>query len=157
MTLQIGNKPLKELTAEDLKQIVMIEGCCPVLEFWKEPDIIDSDNQMFSDTVVLDYTSSRIEDGLKSSEFSFFFKFKNFSFHYTKDYELNKNQPSRSQRISVETFRFLIKQGYDVPLYEPSAEPTANAMDEKLYSDNDIETVGKCANCGVEFHIHKKD
>ena len=25
-----------------------------------------------------------------------------------------------------------------------------------LDEDNDIDTIGKCANCGVEFHIHKE-
>ena len=26
-----------------------------------------------------------------------------------------------------------------------------------LDKDNDIDTIGKCANCGVEFHIHKSN
>jgi len=32
MTIEIGDKPLKEMSQEDLRQIVIIEGCCPSLQ-----------------------------------------------------------------------------------------------------------------------------
>lgn len=62
MILQIGNKPLKELTAEDLRQIVLIEGCSPSLEFWNEPEITRFNNTTFSDTIVIDYLAYRKDD-----------------------------------------------------------------------------------------------
>ena len=34
-----------------------------------------------------------------------------------------------------------------------SIPPISNSL--LLDKNNDIDTVGKCANCGVEFHIHK--
>lgn len=116
--LEIGDKPLKELTQEDLKQIIIIEGCLPSLEYWNEPKITDFNNTMFSDTIVIDYYSLRKKDNLKSSEYVFFFNFKDFRFHYTKDYnENNQNQQSNGKRVKIETIRFLIKNGYNVPIY----------------------------------------
>ena len=122
MIIEIGNKPLKEMVAEDLLQLVIIEGCCPFIEYecekiWSEPKITDFDNKLFSDTLVLDYNSYRIRDNYKSSDFTFFFDFKTFRFHYTVDYEKNKNQDSKSNRLKLESIKFLISKGYDVPLY----------------------------------------
>jgi len=119
--IEIGNKPLKELTSEDLLQIVIIEGCCSVImhngeKIWNEPVITDFNNTMFSDSLTLDYTSYRKSDNLKSSDYIFFFNFKDFSYHYTKDYEQNKNQLIKSKRVKLETVRYLINKGYDVPL-----------------------------------------
>ncbi len=119
MVLEIGNKSLKELTAENMRQIVIIEGCSPALEFWNEPEIIGFDNQMFSDTIVLDHVSHRKSDYFRSVEYTFFFDFKKFSFHYVRDSE--KDQPNRQpngQRAGLETLRYLIEQGFDVPLYK---------------------------------------
>ena len=122
MIIEIGNKPLKEMSAEDLRQIVIIEGCCPTIihngkEIWGEPEIADFNNTMFSDTLTLDYTSYRKSDNLKSADYIFFFNFKDFIFHYTKDYEQNTDQPSNGGRVGLETLRYLIANGYDVPLY----------------------------------------
>lgn len=117
MTIEIGNKPLKEMSAEDLKQIVMIEGCCPGLQYWEEPTIIEFDNTMFGTTHVLDYTSYRKSDKLQSSHYTFFFDFKDFRCHYTRDYEDNKNQASNGKSVGLETIKYLIQKGYDVPLY----------------------------------------
>ena len=36
-----------------------------------------------------------------------------------------------------------------------SIPPVSNSL--LLDKNNDIDTVGKCANCGVEFHIHKSN
>lgn len=123
MIIEIGNKPLKEMTAEDLLQIVIIEGCCPVImhngeKIWNEPVITDFTNAMFSDTLVLDYTSYRVSDNMKSADYVFFFKWKDFHWHYSKDYEKNKEQdPNQRNRVCFETIKYLITKGYDVPLY----------------------------------------
>jgi len=117
MIIEIGNKPLREISADELKQIVIIEGCCPVIEhngekIWNEPVITDFNNTMFSDTLVLDYNSYRKTDNLKSSDYVLFFNFKDFRCHYTKDH-----QPGNGKRIGLETIKYLIKNGYDVPIY----------------------------------------
>jgi len=120
MIIEIGNKPLKEKTAEDLLQIVIIEGCCPVIihNGEKKPVITDFTNTMFSDTLVLDYTSYRVSDNIKSSDYIFFFQWRDFNWHYTKDYEQNKNQDQKQRnRVCFETIKYLIAKGYDVPLY----------------------------------------
>jgi hypothetical protein len=114
MNVEIGNKPLKELTAEDLRQIVLIEGCSPSLEYWNEPEITDFTNTLFSDTIVIEYLSYRKEDNLKSCEYTFFFNFKDFIFHYEKG---NPNHQPNGKRVGLETLRYLISQGFDVPLY----------------------------------------
>lgn len=120
MIIEIGNKPLKEMTAQDLLQIVIIEGCCPVImhngeKIWNEPVITDFDNKMFSDTLVLDYTSFRVSDNMKSANYVFFFNWNDFNWHYSKYYEQNKNL--NPKRVCFETIKYLIAQGYDVPLY----------------------------------------
>ncbi len=121
--IQIGDKPIKEMTAEDLLQIVIIEGACPVImhngeKIWNEPTITDFDNTMFSDTLVLDYNSYRVKDNLKSADYVFFFKCEDFRWHYSRDYEKNKEQdPNQSNRVCFETIKYLISKGYDVPIY----------------------------------------
>lgn len=118
MKIIIGNKPLKELTAEDLRQIVIIEGCSPSLEYWNEPEVTDFRNDVFSDTIVIDYIAHRKGDNLKSCEYTLFFDFKDFRFHYVRDYEKgNLNHQPNGKRIGLETIRYLIEKGFDVPIY----------------------------------------
>jgi hypothetical protein len=118
MNLEIGNKSLKELTPEDLRQIVIIEGCSPSLEFWNEPIIIYFTNTMFKNTIVIDYLAHRKKDNLKSCEYTFFFNFKDFRFHYVRDYEKGSpNYRQNGKRVSLSTLRYLIQKGFDVPLY----------------------------------------
>lgn len=124
MIIEIGNKPLKEMTAEDLLQLVIIEGCCPVImsngkKIWNEPIIKDFDNKMFSDTHVLDYVSFRCIDNAKSCEYSFFFNWKSLNWFYSRDYHINKIQEdNRTHRACLETIKYLISKGYDVPIYK---------------------------------------
>jgi len=117
MIIEIGSKPLKELSADELKQIIIIEGSCPGLQYWNEPKIIDFNNTMFSDTHYVDFVSYRTSDLVKSSDYTFFFNFKKFSFHYTRDFEQNQNQKINSKRVGLETIRYLLSKGYDVPIY----------------------------------------
>jgi hypothetical protein len=116
MNIEIGNKPLKEMIPEDLLQIVIIEGCCPVImhsgeKIWNEPIITAFDNKMFSNTLVLDYTSYRVSDNMKSVDYVFFFNWERLCWHY----------PTRGlnqiNRVCIETIKYLIAKGYDVPLY----------------------------------------
>ena len=123
MNIEIGNKTLKEMTSEDLLQIAIIEGCWPVKKhigknIWNDPVITGFDNKMFSDTLVLNYTSYRVSDNMKSTDYVFFFKLDVFNWYYTKDYEKNMNQePKKRNQISFESIKYLINKGYDVPIY----------------------------------------
>jgi hypothetical protein len=123
MTIEIGNKSFSDLTADDIKQIILIEGCSPVPEHWSEPVIMDFNNTMFSDTVVADFVSYRKSDNMKSCEYTFFFNFKDFHIHYVRDLyvrDLEKNNPvyrPKGKSIKLETLKYLIKQGFDVPIY----------------------------------------
>lgn len=117
MNLEIGNKDLKNITKEELLDLIIIEGCTPSLKYFNRPEITDFDNKLFSDTVHLDYVSERKSDGFFSCKYIFFFNFENHSFHYTRDYENNKNNQPRSQRLSTASIKYLIKLGYDIPIY----------------------------------------
>ena len=66
-TIHIGDRPLVGISEEHLRQIVLIEGCCPSPEYWQEPIVSGFDDTMFSDCIVLDYYCMRKKDGVKSS------------------------------------------------------------------------------------------
>lgn len=121
MTIEIGDKPLSELTPEDLIQIIIIEGCCPVImsdgeKIWNEPTYTDFSDTMFGDTLVLDYHSHRVSDNMKSSEFVLFFNHVDLTFHFTRDYAINK-YTIPSQRLKLDTIKYLIQNGYNIPIY----------------------------------------
>lgn len=118
MQIEIGTKKLSELTAENIMQIVMIIGAAPSSEFWNEPTLLDFNNTMFSDTITIDYVSYRKSDNKKSCKYTFFFDVKRFSWHYTKDFEIyHKWQRHHSSKLGLPELRYLISQGFDVPLY----------------------------------------
>jgi hypothetical protein len=122
MIIEIGNKSLKDMSSEDVRQIVIIEGCCPYIEYngekiWSEPVMKDFNNTMFHDTHVLGYSSFRVSDNIESCYFEFYLNFKDFSYHYTRDYESNQNQKSTGNRLGIKSIKYLISKGYDVPLY----------------------------------------
>ena len=119
MNLTIGNKSLKDISQEELLDIVVIEGCCPVItdNIWNIPVITDFSNTLFSNTVVLDYVAYRVSDNMKSAEFTFFFNTEDYTFHYTRDYAYNKQQSNNYNRFSIEKMRYLISKGYHIPLY----------------------------------------
>jgi hypothetical protein len=115
MIIEIGNKPLKELTAENIMEIAIIEGHVPHLEYWNKPELLNFDNEMFSNTIVIDYISTRKSDGIKSAEFTFFFDFEKLSM---RNYKSQNKLPGLSNRAGLETLRYLIKEGFDVPIYD---------------------------------------
>lgn len=113
-TITIGDKPLSQITAEELMDIIVIEGCCSAVEHWGRPNIIEFDNQMFSDTLVLDYMSVKEEDGSSSVKFTIFFDFEKLQFHV--DREGYPNNRKLTGRIRIETLNYLISKGYNVPI-----------------------------------------
>lgn len=115
--LIIGNKPLSELAAENIKQILMLIGCCASLEYWNEPIITDFDNKIFSDTIVVYFKSYRIEDNIEGREVVFFFNFKSFSYHYhLKNEDLSKRRPNGAN-IKLDIYKYLINEDFDIPIY----------------------------------------
>lgn len=116
MNIDIGSKKLSSITQEDVLQIVIIEGCIPCLEYWNKPIILQYDNTMFSDSIVLDYHSFRIEDNEESSIFVFFFNHKDISFHYHRDRHSIERRVG-GNRLKLESIKYLISKGYDIPIY----------------------------------------
>jgi hypothetical protein len=116
MTIEIGVKDIKELTAENLRQIAMIEGYVPSLEYWEEPDVIEFNNTMFSDCRYIDITSVRKSDGLVSKLFTFWLTYRDgdLSIHHTV--EGNKYSHYSSRRVGFKTLAYLIKEGFHLPL-----------------------------------------
>lgn len=116
--IRIGDKPMKALTAEDLRRIVMIEGCCPGLEYWNEPSVSVFDNTMFGDCCVIHFSSVRKGDGMVSDEHWFYFQYDCSRFSHTVDPEGKGRGPTRSAgyRPSLATLGYLIAEGFDIPL-----------------------------------------
>ena len=118
MNLEIGSKKLKDLTEENILDIVKIVGAHSHFDYWHEPIILEFNNTMFKDTVVLDYRSLRKEDNREGMLISFFFNWKELDRHYTKDYDrLGKQQRHHSRDSNYKVIRYLIKEGFDVPIY----------------------------------------
>ncbi len=116
--IEIGNKPLKELTPNDIIEIVKIIGCSPSLKYWHDPTLLDFSNTLFSDTIVVDYVSYRKSDNKKSCEYTFFFNWVELRWHYLKDFERHLKQYRPHNKLaSLPLLRFLIKKGFNVPLY----------------------------------------
>ena len=111
-TIKIGNRDLATITQEELLQVVMIEGCCADLDYWNIPEIIRFRNKLFSSTVVLEYYSKRKRDNIKSCVVVFFFDHKNFSFYYRTEAIERRNK-----RISIDTIKYLLKEGFNLPIY----------------------------------------
>ncbi|MFV0536801.1 MAG: hypothetical protein ACK5M3_05430 [Dysgonomonas sp.] len=115
ISLEIGTRNLASITEEEVLQVAIIEGCHPHLEYWHKPEITDFNNTMFSDTVVIDYHSVRISDELESPTIVFFLNHKKLNYHYLE--ERNRNR-CKSNRFSFETIRYLLKQGFYLPLID---------------------------------------
>lgn len=115
MEIKIGNKPLKELSSKNLADIARIEGVHLALEYWGELKILEYDTTSFSDTYVLDFYQDRISDGVVGNTIVFFFCFRDMSFHW--HYMNEQSAARKSKRIKFETIRYLIKEGFDIPLY----------------------------------------
>ncbi len=117
-TIQIGDKKLKDISQEDLLEVVIIEGVCAVMnnngvDIWAKPVVTDFDNSMFYHTVVLCYASYRVSDKMKSPEMTFYLNHEEMTFHYVK----GNIHHSKSERLKIETVKFLLQQGYDLPIY----------------------------------------
>ncbi len=117
--IKIGDKPMRALTGEDLRRIVMIEGCCPVLEYWGEPVVSCFDGEMFRDSCLIEFTSVRNDDGLVSDEYWFWFQYDCERYSYCVNPRRLGLRPTRNNgnRPSLAALRYLIGAGFDVPLY----------------------------------------
>lgn len=112
--LRIGNRDLATIKAEEVLEVAIIEGCIAHLDYWKLPTIMDFDDTMFTNIVVLDYKSRNKEDDRDSRSITFFFNHKDLDFHYHSD-NLDR---SHGKRFSFETIRYLLKQGFYLPLID---------------------------------------
>ena len=112
--ITIGDKPLMQISQVDLMELAVILGCCPCLDYWSYPEIVDFCDTMFSDTIVIVYHSKKIDGEYMSDPIEFFFKTNGLSFHYHRQ---NESCTNVSNRLSIEVIKFLIEKGYDVPIY----------------------------------------
>lgn len=112
--ITIGDKPLMKISQEDVLQIVVMQGCCPHLDYWTYPTIVEYDNTMFSDTVIVSHQSTSKEDGSNSGILVFFFNTRDLSYHYHRE---DRTEPFYSKRLDLKVIKFLIEKGYDVPIY----------------------------------------
>ena len=115
MKIEIGNKNLSELTSENLMEIAEIEGVHLFLEYWDKMEMNDFSNTMFSDVLVVDFNQKRISDGFIGKTIVFFFHFKDLSFHW--HFKNDESNTRQSKRIKLETVKYLIKKGFDLPIY----------------------------------------
>lgn len=109
----IGDKPLNEITLQDLRQLVVIEGCCAHTDYYSEPIVTAIDNKMFHNTVCLEYHSIKNEDNTKTATFTFYFDFQRFTRFYKRE---DMDDASDGKRLKIESIKFLIKAGYNLPL-----------------------------------------
>jgi len=58
----IGDKPLMQISEEDILQVAVIQGCCAHPDYWNYPTLTEYDNTMFRDSVWCSYKSTRKED-----------------------------------------------------------------------------------------------
>lgn len=110
----IGDKPLMQISEEDILQVAVIQGCCAHPDYWNYPTLTEYDNTMFRDSVWCSYKSTRKEDNLDSGEFTFFLNIKDLSYHYHRGWSTEK---WHGERLGLNAIKFLIEKGYDVPIY----------------------------------------
>lgn len=112
MKIEIGERKLSSIAEEEVLQVAIIEECIASPDYWNPPTIIEFDNTMFTNSVILEYKSTRKSDGIESSPITFYFKHEMFSFHYHS----SRRDRSHSKRFGFDTIRYLIKQGFYLPL-----------------------------------------
>lgn len=63
--ITIGDKPLMQISPEDLLELAVILGACPCLDYWNRPEIIRFCNTLFSDTIYIIYNATRIKTSIQ--------------------------------------------------------------------------------------------
>jgi len=112
--ITIGSKKLSDLSADNLVDIAKIEGVHLYFQSWKEIIVSDFSNTLFSDTLVVDYAQKKIDNEDFERTIVFFFNFKNFCYHW---HFKGENNTRESRRLSIESLKYLIDNGFDLPLY----------------------------------------
>lgn len=116
--ITIGDKPLMQISQEDLLHIAVMQGCSPCHKYWNYPVVLEYDNTMFSDVVIISYQSTRINDERdESGIITFFFNVKDISFTIHKDRDSRIIDFLAGRRLNLDVIKFLIEKGYDVPIY----------------------------------------
>lgn len=118
--IQIGDTPIRDISQADILAIANIEGAHLVKEhngemIWSEPIVLDFTNTMFSDTVVIDYQQKRLSDGIEGKVIVFFLNHKEFRWHW--HFQGDEHKTPNGKNLRIESIKYLIKQGYDVPIY----------------------------------------
>lgn len=111
--IEIGNKSFKELTQDDIVEIAKIEGAHSAFEFWGDIKVIGFNNKMFRDTSFIEYTQTRKTDNEERRPITFYFNYVDLDWHFNVEGDTYK----RTGRLRIESIKYLIKQGFDVPIY----------------------------------------
>lgn len=116
-TIEIGDKPLKDLNEDDFIVIAKIEGVHFHFDYWGELKILSCESEMFKDTITVDMVQTNIDGGYNKG-LVLFLHIKDFTFHFEdrNKFDLVKND-SCNTVFSIKTIKYLISKGYDVPLY----------------------------------------
>lgn len=112
--IKIGDKPLSKVSDEEVLEIALIESVHLHFEYWGKPNITRGNDRIFSDTHAIDFVQKRLEDNLESKTIVFFFDFLDFSFHW--HYRGEEQKTGRRGRLKIESIKYLIEKGYNVPL-----------------------------------------
>lgn len=51
----IGDKPLMQISEEDIFQVAVIQGCCAHPDYWNYPTLTEYNNTIFRDSVWCSY------------------------------------------------------------------------------------------------------
>lgn len=118
--VEIGDIPIRDISEEDIVEIIKIEGVHNVFEYkgekiWGLPTVLDFSNTLFSDTIVIDYQQKRISDGFEGRIIVFFLNHKDFSFHW--HFKDDDNMVSKGARLRIESIKYLISKGYNIPIF----------------------------------------
>ena len=115
MKIEIGNKSLSELTTENLIDIALIEGICFSLEYFERPKLVKFADPLLDDTSIVFFNQKRKRDDFFTKTVIFFFDYGSMSYHWVY-YLLDSD--GTEFNIKIDTIKYLIKEGFDVPVYQ---------------------------------------
>ena len=121
--LKPGKRQLIDITDQELQVIVEMSHHYGCKSFWGNPVITRIDRNMFSNTIVIDYEQTRIEDGEKSLTVMFF-EYNSLTFHVDYRYPYAHSTRSESITANPKMLLWLLNQDFDL-LSMLTEKPTA--------------------------------
>lgn len=113
MIVKINTRPLSDITAEDLRMVAILEGCCPQSIFWDQPIVFHFANVPSDDFATISYYSTRLVDAKKSSPYHLYFNMQDMTFFCMKSDILIVAR----KMIKPNTLVYLMKRGYKTQMF----------------------------------------